>query len=308
MPAARQRPGIQSVEIASRILAAMADALQPLPLKDLALRCAMPAAKVHRYLVSLTRTKLVAQDSGGGRYSIGPAAIALGLAGIHSLDAVRIASEFLGELRDASGETAVLAIWSSMGPVIIRIEESSRPVFMNVRVGSTLPLLRSAVGRVFAAYHAGEEVQNLIAKERRALGRRKGGDASIEGMRALTRRVGLGIVAGELVPGVTALAAPIFDHRARVVASVGLLGGPEHLEPRADSPTARMLKKTAAAISERLGYRATMPGPLFEQRAVFGKHRVAGRSRRSYGESMQKRKKLDASGAEGKERDRLVAR
>ena len=254
MPDLRQRPGIQSVEIASRILVAMADALQPLPLKDLARRCGMPAAKVHRYLVSLTRTSLVAQDSNDGRYRIGPAAIGLGLAGIHSLDAVRIASEFLADLRDASGETAVLAIWSSMGPVIIRIEESSRPVFMNVRVGSTLPLLRSAVGRVFAAYHSGEEVQNLIAQERRALGRRKGGEPSIEGLQALTRRIALGIVDGELVPGVTALAAPVFDYRTRVVAAIGLLGGPEHLEPRADSAAAGLLKKTAAAISKRLGY------------------------------------------------------
>ena len=137
MPAARQRLGIQSVEIASRILAAMADALQSLPLKELARRCNMPAAKVHRYLVSLTRTNLVAQDSVDGRYSIGPAAVALGLAGLHSVDAVRIASAWLSDLRDASGETAVLATWSNAGPVIIRIEESSRPVFMNVRVGST---------------------------------------------------------------------------------------------------------------------------------------------------------------------------
>jgi DNA-binding IclR family transcriptional regulator len=256
MPQLRQRPGIQSVEIASRILVAMADALQPLPLKDLARRSGMPAAKVHRYLVSLTRTKLVAQDSSDGRYSIGPAAIALGLAGLHSLDAVRIASEFLGDLRDASGETAVLAIWSSAGPVIIRIEESSRPVFMNVRVGSTLPLLRTAVGRVFAAYHSAEEVRSLIAKERRALGRRTGREASIEGMLARTREVALGIVDGDLVPGVTALAAPVFDHRARVVASVALLGGPEHLEARADSAAAGLLKEAAAAISERLGYRA----------------------------------------------------
>jgi DNA-binding IclR family transcriptional regulator len=245
------------VEIASRILAAMADALQPLPLKDLARRCGMPAAKVHRYLVSLTRTKLVAQDSVDGRYSIGPGAIALGLAGLHSVDAVRVASACLGDLRDDSGETAVLATWSGTGPVIIRIEESSRPVFMNVRVGSTLPLLRSAVGLVFAAYRAEKEVRGQIAKERRTIGRGRGGGA-IEARLARTRRLGIGVVDGDLVPGVTALAAPVFDHRARIVASVALLGNPEHLKARADSPAARLLKKTAATISERLGYRAAM--------------------------------------------------
>jgi DNA-binding IclR family transcriptional regulator len=253
MPAKRQRPGIQSVEIASRILAAMVDALQPLPLKDLARGCGMPAAKVHRYLVSLTRTKLVTQDSVDGHYSIGPAAVALGLAGLHSLDAVRIASAGLSDLRDASGETAVLAIWSGTGPVIVRIEESSRPVFMNIRVGSTLPLLRSAVGLVFASYHVEEGMRALIAKERRSRAR---GGAAIEERIARTRRLGIGMVDGDLVPGVTALAVPVFDHRARIVASIALLGNPEHLEARADSPAAHLLKKAAATISERLGYRA----------------------------------------------------
>jgi DNA-binding IclR family transcriptional regulator len=54
------------------------------------------------------------------------------------------------------------------------------------------------------------------------------------------------------------LAAPVFDHRARIVASIALLGNPEHLEARTSSPAARLLKKTAATISERLGYRAAM--------------------------------------------------
>lgn len=45
----------------------------------------MPAAKAHRYLVRLARTNLVAQDDSDGRDGIEPAAIALGLAGLHSV-------------------------------------------------------------------------------------------------------------------------------------------------------------------------------------------------------------------------------
>jgi len=252
---ARQRPGIQSVEIASRILAAMAQAAQPLQLKDMARRCEMPAAKIHRYLVSLTRTSLVVQDEADSRYSIGPAAIALGLAGLHSVDVVRIASAALAELRDESGETAVLATWSDAGPVIIRIEDSARPVFMNVRVGSTLPVMRSAVGRIFAAYLPGGEAEPLVAKERRR-GRSadRGKEMPVGDILAATRRHGVAAVEGDLVPGVTALAAPIFDHRARLVASIALLGGAELLGASAQSEPALLLKRSAAAISRRLGF------------------------------------------------------
>lgn len=253
--AGRERPGIQSVEIASRILAAMAQAAQPLQLKDMARRCGMPAAKIHRYLVSLTRTSLVVQDSADGRYSIGPAAIALGLAGLYSVDVVRIASAALAGLRDDSGETAVLATWSDAGPVIIRIEESFRPVFMNVRVGSTLPVLRSAVGRIFAAFLPKGEAAPLIAKEQRR-GRNVGGgkEPSVEEILAATQRHGVAAVEGDLVPGVTALAAPVFDHRHRLVASIALLGGAEHLGAGALSDNAALLKTFAASISRRLGF------------------------------------------------------
>jgi DNA-binding IclR family transcriptional regulator len=252
---ARERPGIQSVEIGSRILAAMADARQPLQLKDVARGSNMSAAKVHRYLVSLTRTNLVTQ-AGDGRYSIGPAAIALGLAGLYSLDVVRIASDSLIELRDSSGETAVLASWSDAGPVIIRIEESSRPIFMNVRVGSTLPIMRTAVGRIFAAYLPKQDTAALIESERRSLNRMGKRDSrlSTADIITTTQRHGIAVVEGDLVPGVTALAAPVFDHRARIVASIGLLGGPEDFTATATSKAATLLKKTAESISRRLGF------------------------------------------------------
>jgi DNA-binding IclR family transcriptional regulator len=253
-----ERLGIQSVEIASRILAALTQAAGPMQLKELAQRSGMSAGKVHRYLVSLTRTDLVAQDSDSGRYSIGAAAIALGLAGVHAMDVVRVASEFLAQIRDATSETAVLAVWSASGPVIVRIEESNRPIFMNVRVGSTLPILRSAVGRVFAAYLPAPDTAGLIAKERRPGRNREQASTSrapaVDAILTQTREHGVAIIAGDLVPGVTALAAPIFDHRRRIVASVALLGSPEHLEACAETSTAESLKAAAATISRRLGF------------------------------------------------------
>jgi len=51
------------------------------------------------------------------------------------------------------------------GPVVFALEESSRPVFMNVRVGSILPLLTSATGRVFAAFLPEAAVHDLLAME-----------------------------------------------------------------------------------------------------------------------------------------------
>jgi DNA-binding IclR family transcriptional regulator len=72
----KNRLGIQSVEVAARILRALAQAGRSLPLKDLARAAGMHPGKAHRYLVSLTRVELVIQDETSGHYGIGPAAIA----------------------------------------------------------------------------------------------------------------------------------------------------------------------------------------------------------------------------------------
>lgn len=245
------RPGIQSVEIGAEILRALIAAGRPVALKDLARLAGMSAGKAHRYLVSLTRSELVRQDPATGHYGVGPMAIALGLAGLRGLDVVRLAAAVLPDLRDEVGETTLLALWSAHGPVVIDLEESSRPVYMNIRVGSLLPLLTTATGLLFAAYLPAGVTAPLLQAERTA---RSLAPAAVERRLAATRGTGLAAVEGDLVSGVAALAAPIFDHKGRIAAVIGLLGRVEELDVGFDGHTAARLRRTAAEISRRLGH------------------------------------------------------
>lgn len=251
----KQRLGIQSVEVAARILRALAEAGQPLPLKDLARLAHMPPGKVHRYLVSLTRTELVTQDESSGHYGVGPMAIALGLAGLRNVDVVRAATALLPALRDEIKETVLLAIWSPQGPVVFAFEESSRPVYMNIRVGSILPLLPTATGRVFAAFLPSDVTASLLAAEIRAAHQSA---AQVRKLLDQTRERRLAHVEGALVPGVNAIAAPLFDHKGRIAGVLGALGRTEELNVAYDGSVARALLSTATEISRRMGY---LPAP-----------------------------------------------
>jgi DNA-binding IclR family transcriptional regulator len=94
---------------------------------------------------------------------------------------------------------------------------------------------------------------------RRELADRGGGiPESVEEMMRRTRRVGLGMVVGELVPGVTALAAPVLDHRGQIAASVGVLGRSEDLDASPEGEAASALKSLALSISRQLGYEAPL--------------------------------------------------
>jgi DNA-binding IclR family transcriptional regulator len=248
----RQQPGIQSVEVAAKILRALIDGGRPLPLKDLARLARMHPGKVHRYLVSLTRTELVSQDDSSGHYGVGPMAIALGLSGLRNVNVVRAATALLPSLRDEINETVLLAIWSPQGPVVFALEESSRPVSMNIRVGSILPMLSTASGRVFAAFMPSELTAPLVEAEQR-------GSPRFRDLKIIeeARQRGYAAVEGTLVPGVSAVSVPVFDHNNKIAGVIGALGRSEEIDTAPGGNVTKALLRGAAEISWRMGRLAT---------------------------------------------------
>ncbi len=253
---AEARPGIQSVETAAVILSALAKLGAPAKLRDVATASGMAPGKVHRYLVSLVRSGLAAQIAETGRYGVGPLAVSAGLAGLAQVDAVRLAGETLAELRDAVGETAVFAVWSDRGPTTVRFEESVRPVTMNVRVGSALPLTRSALGLTFLAHLPPATVAPVLLDETGSGTLEPGKDDDTLARLDAVRRHGVAAIKGLLLPGASALAAPVFDHTGAMAGALGVVGTEAGLDVSVTGAAAQAVKRQAAGLSERLGYRA----------------------------------------------------
>ncbi len=250
------RQGIQSVETGMHLLQALAHANQAMSLKDLSTAATMPAAKAHRYLVSLIRMGLVEQDPLTSQYDLGTGALQLGLAALNRLDPLRVALPALERLRAQIDQTVALSVWGTHGATIVRWLESSHPVTAGLRTGAVLPLTRSATGRAFAAYLAPAETDTLVdaelqhvpARERAA--RRKQFDQAL----AAVRRQGLAGIAGDLIPGINAIAAPVFDASGRAVLVIAALGYAATFDAKTDGGIARAVKAATAALSERLGH------------------------------------------------------
>ena len=249
----RDQSGIQSVEIAGQVLRAIIAAGEPVPLREIAARANIHPSKVHRYLVSLTRTGLVEQDSQRGYYGAGPLTIPLAFTRLRSLDFVALSEPVLAELRDASKETALLAIWSESGPVVLRLYESARPVFLNMRIGSVLSL-DSASGLALSAFIP--ELQLKAVLETQIVQGRLKRPATKPFLVKLeeVRRDGVASVRGTLVPGVNAIASPIFDGGGRAVLAVGILGHETDVDTSLDSRLSQLVLDGARLASERMGY------------------------------------------------------
>ena len=242
--------GIQSLETGIALLKTLVAESRPMKLKDIARASRMSASKAHRYMVSLCRSGLAAQVDDDAAYRLGPYALEMALGCLNSLRPVKLASQALEAVSREIDLTVAIAAWGNLGPTIVRIEESSHAVSMNVRAGTVVPLSRSASGLVFAAFMPGHVTEPLLARELPRAAARKQLEDTLEKVRAN----GVASVAHKLVPGADAMAVPIFDHRGAIVLALLAVGSSKTFSLDPDGPVAAILKRHAHTLSKELGH------------------------------------------------------
>jgi len=254
-PAPRAQRGIQSVEVGGQLLRALAHQGRPMALKDLAREAGMGAAKAHPYLVSFGKLGLIEQDAQSGRYGLGPLAMQLGLISLQQYDPVRLATPLIGELARTLGHTVGIAVWGNRGPTMVRIEEAPSAVHVNMRHGTVMSLRGTASGLLFCAYLPRDVVLPLLAAEPQVPGAQLAGvDRGFENLLAKVRVQRLAQAVDASVPGISALAAPVFDVGGRLVMSLTAIGPSAVFDARTDGDVAQVLQRSADELSRRLGF------------------------------------------------------
>jgi DNA-binding IclR family transcriptional regulator len=253
--------GVQSVETGASLLLALAELGRSAPLKDIAAAAGMHPAKAHRYIASFIRSKLIARDIGGG-YGFGSLAVRIGIAALTDVDIVRMAPPYIAALRTTIEETVALSVWGTYGPTFLYIEEAARTVLLSVKAGSVVPLLSSATGRVFAAFHAQHIVAQFIKRELLASTPALNASAVLSAQEADSvisevRRVGSAAVSGQVFD---AISAPIFNHQNKLVAAITAVGAPNAFPASIDHFVHNQVRATAAELSMMLGCRKAYPG------------------------------------------------
>lgn len=251
-PAPRLQRGIQSVEVGGQLLLALAHQGRPMALKDLAREAGMSAAKAHPYLVSFGKLGLIEQDAQSGHYGLGPLAMQLGLISLQQYDPVRLATPLIGELARTLDLTVGVAVWGNRGPTVVRIEEAPSAVHVNMRHGTVMGLRSTASGLLFCAYLPRDAVLPVLRAESPA-GSATGFDAALKAQLAQVRAQGLAQAVDASVPGISALAAPVFDVSGAIVMSLTAIGPSAVFDVRSDGAVARVLRHSAGELSRQLG-------------------------------------------------------
>jgi len=252
-----RRQRVQSAETGMVVLKGLAQLGGWASLSALAAHVAESPAKVHRYLASLIEEGLVAQSGSSQHYHLGAESIRIGLAAMRQADPIRIAEPSLLRLRESLEITCFVAVMGNKGPVIVRFEEPGLPVTVSVRVGSVMSLLWSATGRVFLALLDGSAVRALaddeLATSPQELRAQLDIADPIGALRHEVRLAGCAIVRDTYQRGISAVAAPLYDHAGHVCAVITALGASGGFDPSTDGQIATAVRREAEAASVLLG-------------------------------------------------------
>lgn len=253
-----RRRRVQSAETGMAVLKALARLGGRASLTAIAAQIDESPAKVHRYLASLMEEGFVAQETGSQQYHLGIEALQIGLAAMRQADPIRLAEASLVRLREQLEVTCFVAVMGNKGATIVRMEEPGLPVTINARVGSVMPLLWSATGRVFLGLLDDSNVQVLARAELDALTPEQraelDADDPLGKLREQVRVQGCAAVRDTNLKGISAVAAPVRDYTGRVCAVLTALGATGGFDPSADGPIGRAVRAEAAAISALLGH------------------------------------------------------
>jgi DNA-binding IclR family transcriptional regulator len=260
--------GIQSIEVGGQLLRALVHHGRPMALKDLARDADMTAAKAHPYMVSFGRLGLIEQDGASGHYRLGPLALQLGLIGLQQANPVHIATPLMAPLAVEIGQTVGLAVWGARGATMVHIAEAPSPVHVSLRHGTVFSLTRTASGRLFAAYLPPAEVKKMLEDERRREKQRKPDATAQAGLPPVqplpswgefdaqldeVRTHAASRSENEVIPGVSAMAAPVFDHTGAIVLAVTAIGPSGIFDTRWTGIVAGALTRCAQGVSAQLG-------------------------------------------------------
>ncbi|CAM2183440.1 Helix-turn-helix domain-containing protein [Paraburkholderia sacchari] len=256
--------GIQALDATGELLAALVAAGAPLSLRDLAAAAGMPSAKAFPHLVSLLKTGLLARDA-AGRYEAGPLSLELGLLGLARLSPVREADAELVELAASTGMSVALAVPGPLGPTVVRLEESPRPLHVSLRPGTVMSLVNTAIGRVFAAWLDDDMRAELLAQDGLRLAGAPSPSPSLPMQSAVPdpryaerlaaiRAQRLDTALDNPIPGISTVAAPVFDHTGSVCLVLALMGPSGNFDAASEGDSAQRLRASAERLSRRFGH------------------------------------------------------
>ncbi|TRZ37953.1 IclR family transcriptional regulator [Niallia circulans] len=147
---------------ADRILAYLADCQEPQALYTIAKETELTNSTALKILETLNYIGYVQKDTELKKFSLGPTIIKYANRAIQHLDIKEIAQPHLEALQAETGETVHLGIQDKTNIVYIAKIESKNPICLYSKVGKSIPIYCSAMGKAVLAERGDDEVESYL--------------------------------------------------------------------------------------------------------------------------------------------------
>jgi DNA-binding IclR family transcriptional regulator len=227
---------VQSVEVAVRILEAIAENDGPIRVTALARRLELTKPRVCRHLATLTDLGLVEKAESDG-YTFGAKLVHLGRAAVRDRSLSELAKPALVRLRDAVGQTVILAVPAADGATVVLCAESQQAASIAVRPGTRLQYPNSPSARLAMALQTSR------------------GPARAPVLASLKRlqEIGADFESDALGTGIGGTAVPVFDAGRKLAAVISIVTPTRAITPQPPAEWVRALRRCAQEVEDALG-------------------------------------------------------
>jgi DNA-binding IclR family transcriptional regulator len=245
---------VQSVDRALLVLEILAK-LGQAGVTEIAAELGVHKSTVSRLIAVLESRGYVEQVSGRGKYRLGFSIARLARASSGHLDLVKLSQDVCDSLAAEVGETTNLAVLDA--DRIINIAEAIGPAEITLRtwVGQSCPAHATSSGKVLLAGLDAADVRARLASVLESFTENTVVKiADLQRELTTARERGWASVAEELEVGLNAVAAPVHDANAQVIAALSVSGPAYRMGPAQFEEAAKQTIAAADAISRRLGW------------------------------------------------------
>lgn len=240
------RSVLQSVQRAARVLDEIARRRGPVTIADIAASLKLDRTIVYRLVKTLEGEALLEQSGVG--YTMGPRALLFGNAYLDNLSVLRVALPYQVGMLDRllkgrPWTTHIEVPISSELALVDTVWNVDAPLDIQLSLGRRFPMATTAGGHAILAFRGQAEIEAAVGTDVAS--------SLAEDLQRIRDAHGLAFVR-DFVPGVSAIAAVIFNRGGTPIAALLLAGLEleEHLTPT--SEVAMTVKRTADAISQML--------------------------------------------------------
>jgi DNA-binding IclR family transcriptional regulator len=215
-------------------------------------RLGLPISSSHNLLQRMVTAEVVTMTE-DLRYSVGPRAVRLGIRIVDGLEVRALSRRHLQDLARQTGDDIYLAV--SLGGRVAYVDRfpGSRPVSVDIRLGQSLHLHATSVGKLFAA-HDEQLRRRLYAQERPRLTEHTlTGRDELEVEFATVVELDRSISREEAIIGVVGLAVPIRDDHGAIIAAIHISALSNRMSAEEEAGLLAAARAAAVNIERDLG-------------------------------------------------------